>query len=365
MKVLLASDINSAHTQKWAIALSKQGIDVGVFSFRVPVYDWFSENNIEVFYINNSSSHSEKLASKILYLKQLPFLKKCIKEFKPDILHAHYASSYGLLCVLTSFHPLFVSFWGTDVFEFPKKSVVNRLVFSKILKKADSLFSTSNFMAFEAQHYTEKTINVIPFGIDTALFKKIDVSNKDSNQLTIGTIKSLEEIYGIKYLINAFKSLKDKHPEIPLKLMLVGDGSQSTTLKKLVVDLGIEGDVDFVGRVKHEETIFYHNEIDIFVNVSLFESFGVSVLEASACEKPVIATKVGGLTEVVDDGKTGMLIPQKSIEEITQALEILVLDKSLREQMGKAGRERTNKFFSLDNNIKLMINHYKSVSKDK
>ena len=365
MKVLLASDINSAHTQKWAIALSKQGIDVGVFSFRVPVYDWFSENNIEVFYINNSSSHSEKLASKILYLKQLPFLKKCIKEFKPDILHAHYASSYGLLCVLTSFHPLFVSFWGTDVFEFPKKSVVNRLVFSKILKKADSLFSTSNFMAFEAQHYTEKTINVIPFGIDTALFKKIDVSNKDSNQLTIGTIKSLEEIYGIKYLINAFKSLKDKHPEIPLKLMLVGDGSQSTTLKKLVVDLGIEGDVDFVGRVKHEETIFYHNEIDIFVNVSLFESFGVSVLEASACEKPVIATRVGGLTEVVEDGVTGILVPTKSIEEVTLALEKLVMDKVLREQMGKAGRERTNELYSLENNTNLMIKHYKLASKGK
>jgi glycosyltransferase involved in cell wall biosynthesis len=365
MKVLLVSDINSAHTQKWAIALAKQGIEVGVFSFRAPIYNWFLENNIAVFYINNSSNHSEKLGSKILYLKQLPFLKKCIKKFKPDVLHAHYASSYGLLGVLASFHPLFVSFWGTDVFEFPKKSVVNRLVFSKILQKADVLFSTSNFMAIEAQHYTEKTINVIPFGIDTTLFKKLEEPNNNSNQLIIGTIKSLEEIYGIKYLINAFKLLKDKHPEIPLKLMLVGDGSQSAMLKKLVVDLGIESDVDFVGRVKHEETILYHNKIDIFVNVSLFESFGVSVLEASACEKPVIATKVGGLTEVVDDGITGILVPPKSIEEITLALEKLVLDKPLREQMGKAGRERTNKFFNLDNNTKLMISHYKSVSKDK
>src|SRR4051812_21136054 len=121
MKVLLLSDTNSEHTEKWALGLAGKGIHIGLFSFNRASYEWYDHPNITVFFEPENEINAEKTFTKISYLKYVRVLKKIIRHFVPDILHAHYASSYGLVGALSRFHPFVLSVWGADVYNFPNQ----------------------------------------------------------------------------------------------------------------------------------------------------------------------------------------------------------------------------------------------------
>ncbi len=367
MKLVLLSDPNSVHTARWATSLARKGLEVHIVGLSPNTNNIYSSyQNIEVYDLNIDSKdvkQSSGLFSKIKYVKTLNRVKSLINEIKPDIVHAHYATSYGLLGALSGFHPFIISVWGSDVFIFPKKSVIHKKILKFNLKKADKILSTSHAMAKETSLYTDKDIEVTPFGIDLDKFKPIKVESIfGENDIVVGTIKSLEPEYGIEYLISAFKIVVEKNRSLPLKLLIVGSGSLEAKLKKMVSDLGLSEYTVFVGKVPYDEIPKYHNMIDIPVFVSNSESFGVAVIEASACEKPVIVSDVGGLPEVVENNVTGIVVPPRNEIETAKAIEKLVLDKSLREKMGKAGRERAKKLYNWEENVKQMIEIYKRIT---
>jgi len=357
MRLLLLSDPNSPHTIKWVTSLASEGIDiflVGLGNLQVRSYDSFSNVRIET--VNVEITRQEGSFKKVLYLKSLPLVKKIIRNFKPDIVHAHYATSYGLIGALSGFHPFVLSVWGSDVFSFPHKSPIHKMILKYNLQKADKILSTSYVMAKETSLYTKKEIEVIPFGVDITKFKPTNIGSLfDKNDIVVGTIKTLEEKYGVEYLIRAFKIVSDKYPDLPLKLLIVGGGSLEGKLKQLTKDLNIAEKTLFTGRVPFEEVPKYHNMIMIYVATSDSESFGVAVLEAMACEKPVIVSNVGGLPEVVEDGVTGFVVPPRNPVKTAEAIERLILDENLRKQMGRNGRERVKKFYNWDDNVRQMI----------
>lgn len=368
MKVLLLSDAYSIHTIKWAKSLSKKGIEIAIFSLNYNENEgnpYQHNNKIKVYYCadKNAKKRSSGFA-KISYLKALPRLKQVIKEFKPDIVHAHYASSYGLLGALSGFNPYIISVWGSDVFDFPNISFLHKMVIKYNLSKADKILSTSKVMAIETNKYTDKEVVVTPFGIDLDKFKPLEVNSLfDKNDIVIGTVKTLEEKYGIEYLIKAFAIVKNKYKYLPLKLLIVGAGSLSTALKKLTYDLGIEKDTVFTGKIAHELVPVYDNMLSVSVSVSNSESFGVAVIETSACGKPVVVSDVGGLPEVVKDGITGIVVPPRNPEKTAEAIEKLVLDDSMRKQMGAAGREHVAQFYDWNKNVEQMVDIYRGMIK--
>lgn len=363
MKLLLLSDPNSSHTIKWACSLAEIGISIKIFGLgklKVPVYKEIE--NISVVTLNQNIDSREKTFSKIKYLGALQIVKKLIHDYKPDIIHAHYASSYGLLGALCGFQPYIISVWGTDVFSFPKKSIIHKTIIKYNLSKAFRIFSTSSVMADETRLYTYKNIEVIPFGVNLEIFKPMEVNSIfKKNDIVIGTIKSLEKAYGIEYLIRAFKMIHDKFPDLPLKLLIVGGGSLEYELKLLTKSLNIEHLTVFTGLIPHHDVPKYHNMLTISVSVSESESFGVAILEASACGKPVIVSNVGGLTEVVEDGVTGFIVPSMNPEKTAEAIEVLIFNKSLSNRMGNAGRYRVNKYYNWNDNVSQMILKYKEI----
>lgn len=364
-RILFLSDVNSAHTRKWAESLAKKGFEIGVFSLSPCTSDWFEAfSNITVF-SSIKLTPEQFIASdfsKVAYFKELRALKDIIRTFKPDIVHAHYATSYGLLGVLTKFKPLIISLWGSDIFDFPRKSFLHRAVLKYNLKMADRVLSTSKVMAEETKKYTDRPVLVTPFGIDMQLFRPKPSKRLFSEQDTvIGTIKVLDEVYGIDYLIKAFKILKTKHSHLPLKLLIVGRGQQAEDLKKLTAQLGLTEDTVFTGFVNHALVSDYHNMIDISCFLSNSESFGVAVLEASSCEKPVVVTNVGGLPEVVDEGSTGFIVPPRDEQAAAAAIEKLILNPGLREQMGKNGRQKVSELYDWDKNLEEIIQIYNEV----
>lgn len=363
IRVLLLSDASNPHTMRWGRALTQRGLKVSIFSFQRPRdMAFWDKLKVEV-------KHPTFLESKFFahfpYLKKLgyPFaifdLLKTLIIQRPDIVHAHHASSYGLLGALAAYKPYFISVWGSDVFEFPAKSTLLRKVLEFNLSRANRIFSTSWIMKQQTSKFTNKGIEVIPFGVDLNHFVKR--REGDNGIFKIGIIKSLEEKYGIQFLIEAFSLVKKEFQNMPLQLLIVGSGSYEENLKQKALDRGVANEVHFLGRVSIDQVPSYHNLLDIAVYPSICEeSFGVAVIESSACEVPVIVTRRGGLTEVVEEDVTGLVVESNNAEAIANALKKLISDPDLRMRLGKAGRSKVIKLYNWDENVSAMIKNYES-----
>jgi glycosyltransferase involved in cell wall biosynthesis len=367
MKVILISAPNSSHTIKWANSLFDAGIEVGLFGLSLQnqeeYYDGIKFEIVD--YGNISTKDGRQEFMKINYLKALPKLRRFIRSFNPDLIHAHYVSSYGLLGALSGRHPFILSVWGTDILEFPLKSRLRKWLITFNFKKADAIFATSRYLASAAQQYTDKSILISPFGVNLDRFNcdRINKKQKDKDDLiVIGTVKTLEPIYGIDILIKAYKILKEKNPTINMKLLIVGEGNERQNLAKLVKDLSLEKSVEFTGYIPPSKIANYFSQIDIFANLSRRESFGVSVLEAMACHIPVVATSVGGLKEIVS-GECGFLVPPDNITDTVKALEKLAAGSELRSEFGKKGRLRVQKYYDWNRNISDVISVYNKYIK--
>lgn len=130
----------------------------------------------------------------------------------------------------------------------------------------------------------------------------------------------------------------------------------------MIDELGISDSSIITGQIPFNQVADYHNQLSIAVYVSKVESFGVSVLESSACEKPVIVSNVGGLPEVVKDGTTGIIVEPHNIQATAVAIEKLVLNANLRKLFGKQGREMVKIKYDWDNSVSGMIEIYNKIT---
>jgi len=186
-------------------------------------------------------------------------------------------------------------------------------------------------------------VAIIPPGVDTERFRPLDMLesrrhlavNGDRVVLYVGR---LERLKGLDILFRALASLEDADD---VRLMVVGgsDGSRELSrLRHLVNTLDIGGRVDFLGSVDQSRLPAYYSAADVCVLPSYYESFGLAALEAAACGRPVVASKVGGLPSVVRDGETGYLINWRCPGPFVERLEVLLENERLRRGMGRAAR---------------------------
>lgn len=359
-KVLLLADAASSHTQKWALSLAKEGIKVGLFSFNLSSVDWFSkQENIELLFQPTSKRNSASIFTKINYLIYTRKLKKAIIQFAPDILHAHYATSYGLVGRLSGFHPFIISAWGTDVMKFPEQGALNKRLLVNNFKKADLLCATSNTIKDYINKVVEKPVKIIPFGVDCQYF--FPSNEKKDDEIIVGCIKSLEAIYKLDLLINSFSNVLKLNSSIKLRLLIVGGGSQEISLKKLCKELGVDSRVTFTGKVAHSDVLKYYQQMDVFCNFSEYESFGVSIIEAMACALPVIATKTEGAKDIIVSPNIGKLISINSIDEATNSISQLLGNEELRRSIGINARAHVLKEYNWQENVTEMITEYKKL----
>lgn len=348
---MILGDIQSSHTKKWVEGVCASGIEVGIFSLRIPKDEWVAEtNNLTVFPPKKMSG----LLGKIGYLGQLKTLRQYVADFQPDIIHAHYATSYGLLAALSKPKSLFVSVWGSDVFDFPRKSFLHKSLLKFIFRKADRIFSTSHIMALETKKYTKKTSTVIPFGIDTSVFTSQPI--KTSEKLIVGTVKTLEHIYGIDRLIAVCLALKPEFSN--LECHIYGQGSLQTELEQTIEENNATEFIFLKGAIVHCQVPSALNQMDVFCNFSRQESFGVAVLEASSCGIPVVATNIGGLKEVISDEKTGFLA-EEQLTDLIDKTRMLLQNTQLREEMGNAGRKWVLEQYDWNENLNTMLSFYR------
>jgi glycosyltransferase involved in cell wall biosynthesis len=146
-----------------------------------------------------------------------------------------------------------------------------------------------------------------------------------------------------------------------VKVLIVGDGERREQLHRLAAELGLRN-VIFAGHQR--DVADYLHALDVFVLPSLWEGLPVSVLEAMACSLPVVATRVSGTPEVVEDGITGRLVEPRDAAGLLSAITALVADAGLRRRMGDAGRKRVEREFSAESMLASTEEVYRDLVRD-
>ncbi|MDP3147688.1 MAG: glycosyltransferase [Ignavibacteria bacterium] len=364
MKILLFSDPSSAHTIKWANGLAERGVEVIVFGFS----SFDKKNYLENILVISSPLISDETKAepsgslkKVSYFRLMPELKRILAKEKPDILHAHYGSSYGLIGAFSGFHPYIVSYWGSDLFVFAKKNFVNRYITKLVCSKSNVITVTSDYLAEELKKYSSKTPFIIPFGIDLNKFLFKQRSIDDAETIVIGIVKLFKDIYGIKILLNAFDIVLKKYKTKKVKLLLVGDGEKRSEYEQIVAKYGISNSVEFAGLVQPKDIMEYYDKIDLAVFPSYDESFGVALIEAMACGIPVIASNIPAFKEIFKDGDVGDLILSHDKEAFAERIIYYLENAYYYKRKHSQTRVHVEKYYSLHENISKMKKVYETT----
>jgi glycosyltransferase involved in cell wall biosynthesis len=177
----------------------------------------------------------------------------------------------------------------------------------------------------------------------------------NQEDVVVGFVGRLVPAKGLLYLLAAIRQIKPEFPNVVV--LIVGDGPQKAELQGKARDLNLR--TVFTGY--QIETPPYYALMDVFVLPSFFEGLPGVVLEALAMEKTVVATNVGGTSDIVVDGENGFLVPTRDAERVASALKKLIADKSLRVKMGKVGREMVQRGFLWDDIVDKVETVYEAV----
>lgn len=359
VRITYVADAANPHTRKWVEHFTSLGCEARIVSYRPADYD-----NVQVFV------HGVERHSKVPVVRQLQTLAdygKTKSELNwPDIVHVHYIYRHRFNLLFAGMKRLIVSTWGKDVI--PDEDTLEGGKYdywrSYVLNRATRITATSAFLAEATRRFLadgSREITVIPFGVDIDFFSRKSPRPNHPKPLRISFIKHLKKKYGPHVLLRAFAKLKPD-PSM-LKLVMAGEGEMEHELKGMAKELGIEECVEFTGRLNREGVRDLLEESDIFVQPSVYqsESFGVAAVEAQAFEVPVVASRVGGVPEVVRDGEGGFLVEPDDIEELADAVNKLVNDPSLRKRMGETGRKWVEGNYDWRVNAKQMEEVYREV----
>ena len=352
LHICIFGEERSIHTRRWVLGLRELG-------HRVDLVTLIKENEYDIGGISLGAK------GKLSYLTKISKLRSIVAELNPDIFHAHHASSFGFLASFVDHPRKILSVWGNDVIVFPFQNRIFRYFINRAISKAHKITATSIYLKDTVKKIdpSVENISVIPFGVDIEQF--MPSKRSKSGYINIGIAKSLFPKYGIDILLKAFYSLCKSYNN--LHLYIAGKGVYEDEYKKLSITLGISEKVDFKGFINHDELMEFYSKLDIFVMPSTCdgESFGVAAIEASAAGLPVVASRVGGVPEVIVDGKTGFLVEKNNVDQLSSALSKLIESKELRESMGREGRLFVENTYQWQDNLNEMSDLYYEMASNK
>lgn len=269
-----------------------------------------------------------------------------------DIIHCH---------IVQGFHTIVAVFFK---FIFKKKVIVKMcssgetsdlkllrevkfgILLLRWIRNVDTIISVCKRSSREilSNGFSKETLVEIPNGVDTNKFSNKATKDKKytRNIIYIGRMDSYK---GVDFLLKGFKELLSRTDNV--RLTIVGSGPDETHLKNMAKDLGILDYAIFKGRQEDVLSEFY--SADIFVLPSLSEGMSNVLLEAMSCGLPVVATLVGGNSDLIKDRYNGILIPPKDSIRLSGALLELLEDEELRERLGKEARKTVEENYSMDN----------------
>ncbi|MGM7701657.1 N-acetyl-alpha-D-glucosaminyl L-malate synthase BshA [Pseudalkalibacillus sp. Hm43] len=269
-----------------------------------------------------------------------------------DLLHVHYAVPHAICAYLAKqmvgdHLKIVTTLHGTDITVLGYDPSLSELIKFGI-EQSDSVTAVSNSLIEQTQVLlgTDKEIECVYNFIDEKVYHRT-TSTDLRKEYGIGpdekVIIHVSNFRGVKRVPDVVNTFHRVNKKVPSKLLLVGDGPELTVACRLTKELGIEDDVHFLGKQDNIAELFSISDLKLLLSEK--ESFGLVLLEAMACGVPVIGTNIGGIPEVIEDGKTGYVCKVGDLDVITEkSLEILQNDE-LHEQMSKNAIEHVHTQF--------------------
>ncbi len=302
-----------------------------------------------------------------------PLLKR-VEQYRPALVHAHFGvdAIYAMKLSRRLGIPLVTTFHGFDA-TVGRRALVGSckpawlyyLLFRRRLAREGDLFiCVSDHIrqkVLELGFPEERTVTHY-IGIDTRSFTP---SQQEREHSTILHVARLVEKKGTVYLIQAFSRVLMLFPKA--KLVIIGEGPLRRDLEKLADSLGISSQVRFMGGQPHDVVLSWMKKATFLVLPSVTakngdaEGLGMVLLESAAFGVPVIATRHGGISEAVVNGKTGMLVPERDIEELADSMLYLLRDRSARDAFGEAARRMVEEKFDLLKQTESLEEMYSSL----
>jgi len=262
-----------------------------------------------------------------------------------DMLHVHYAIPHavsaflareaveGRLKVLTTLHGTDITLVGTD----PSLRSITRLA----INMSDQVTAVSSYLEQKTREtfHPDRPIRVIPNFVDSTRFHPgQDEARHRFARPGERILLHLSNFRPVKRVTDVIRILARVRQEIPAKLLMVGDGVERPTAHHLAQELSIEKEVFFLSRQDDIPSLM--QVADLFLLPSEQESFGLAALEAMSCGVPVIASRVGGLPEVIEDGVSGILRPVGDVEGMAREALRVLTDESYHRHLAQAARQR-------------------------
>ncbi len=288
-------------------------------------------------------------------------LRRFLSEHRFDVVHFHTSRAHSMA-------PFAAGLAGTRVVTRRMDYVPSRLSASCLYNRsveAVAAISEEVANALRAGGVSSKLITIIPSGVDCRRFAPPTPEQRTAarealglaaDQVAVAAVGGLELRKGHRYLLEAIAQLRGPRPNI--RCFIAGDGSQRDALAEQARRMGLENSLRMLGGIGDPRTLFW--AIDIYVQPSVKEGLGVALLEAMACGLPPVASRAGGMVEVIEDRRSGLLVEAADSSALAQAISELIDSPAARSSIGAAARERVVRNFSMETMAQQTLALYQS-----
>ena len=318
-RILFVGNAGYIHTQRFATHYRDRGVDVHVASFQPGEIPGVTVHRLPDFGLGKAG-----------FVFAVPWLRRLGKALRPDVVNAHYATSYGFVAAAAHLHPLVVTAWGTDVLLSPQESRLLRAVVTYALRRAEIVTTVAGHMNehVAALGVPADRIVAVPFGVDTELFRLGPLRRTGSEPVRIICTRNFDTLYDIPTLVRAVAAIATDGTQVHLDL--VGRGPLRQDIEDQVAKSGLQDRVTFHGHVDHQTLVGLLQQADIFVTPAVSDGNNVSLNEAMACGCFPLATRIPANAQWLEEGVTGILYPPRDDAALAQALRRAIADPELR-----------------------------------
>ncbi|CAB3288579.1 Glycosyl transferase family protein [Methanocaldococcus lauensis] len=299
--------------------------------FHILTYDKFEENRYKNVIVHKVP-HLKKFRGISYLINAYKIGKDIIKKEEIDIIHSHYAFPQGCIGGLLKNKfsiPHILTLHGSDALIL-KNSAIGKYFFKYAVKNSDKIICVSNYIKNQLNDKIKDKAVVIYNGINR---EHLYYESDDNFGLFVGAFVPQK---GVDILIKAIE-------DIDFNFKLIGSGKLYKKIEDYIIKNKLEN-IQLLGKKSFNETASFMRKCSFLVIPSRSEGFGLVAVEAMACSKPVIASDVGGLKEVVVDEYNGLLFKRENIIDLKEKIQKLIDDKDLRKTLGKNGEKFSKKF---------------------